>query len=301
FASDNQGNYNPFNELNHLQSGKRYGFINKLENKEGFSPPFESPAINLPHPWTRSVNGLCFLNTPKTLQLDAPRFGPFEGHLIGCEMNGRFLVRMSLQKVGDTFQGAAYLFSHPPSEHEVLRSAVASESDNVARRSAVGSDLKPTSFEGPIVCEVSPNAEIYVGNLHDSGWGGGQNTGSIVRLTPTGELPLGIAEVRATANGFEIDFTHAIDSDKARDVSHYQLRSYQRISTPAYGGDDQDQRNEPIQSVNLSEDRRRVTLELKSLRAGFVYELNVAPLGADGTALFPSQAHYSMRSIPDKE
>ncbi|MCA9183661.1 MAG: hypothetical protein KDA51_19505, partial [Planctomycetales bacterium] len=301
FASDNQGNYNPFNELNHLQSGKRYGFINKIDNKEGFSPPFESPAINLPHPWTRSVNGLCFLNTPKTLQLDAPRFGPFEGHLIGCEMNGRFLVRMSLQKVGDTFQGAAYLFSHPPSEHEVLRSAVASESDNVARRSAVGSDLKPTSFEGPIVCEVSPNAEIYVGNLHDSGWGGGQNTGSIVRLTPTGELPLGIAEVRATANGFEIDFTHAIDSDKARDVSHFQLRSYQRISTPAYGGDDQDQRNESIQSVNLSEDRRRVTLELKSLRAGFVYELNVAPLGADGTALFPSQAHYSMRSIPDKE
>ncbi len=171
----------------------------------------------------------------------------------------------------------------------------------MARRSAVGIEIQQTEFEGPIVCEVSPDAELYVGNLHDSGWGGGQNTGSIVRLTPTGELPLGIAEIRATPNGFEIDFTQAVDSDKAREVSNYQLRSYQRISTPAYGGDDQDQRNESIQSVSLTEDRRRVTLELKSLRAGFVYELNIAPLGADGAALFPSQAHYSMRRIPAEE
>ncbi len=284
FASDNQGNYNPFNELNHLQPGKRYGFINKLENKDGFSPPFESPAINLPHPWTRSVNGLCFLTSPKTLQLDAPRFGPFEGHLVGCEMNGRFLVRMSLQKVGDNYQGGAYLFSRPPTE--LSPDATSSEQ---------------TDFEGPIVCEVSPDGELYVGNLHDSGWGGGQNTGSIVRLCPTGDLPLGIAEVRATPRGFEIDFTQAVDAEKATQASNYQLRSYQRVSTPAYGGDDQDQRNESIQSVRLSEDLRRVTLELKALRAGFVYELNVAPLGADSTAMFPSQAHYSMRSVPAEE
>ena len=43
FATDNQGNYNPFNEVNHIQDGKRYGFINKLENKPGFNPPLESP------------------------------------------------------------------------------------------------------------------------------------------------------------------------------------------------------------------------------------------------------------------
>ncbi len=68
FATDNQGNYNPFNELNHIQAGKRYGFINKLENKPVFNPPLESPAVNLPHPWTRSVNGICFLNTPAARQ-----------------------------------------------------------------------------------------------------------------------------------------------------------------------------------------------------------------------------------------
>ncbi|MEO8269970.1 MAG: hypothetical protein ABI557_09625, partial [Aureliella sp.] len=313
FASDNQGNYNPFNELNHLRPGKRYGFINKLDNIEGFSPPFETPAVNLPHPWTRSVNGLCFLNTPRSRRFDEPQFGPFEGHLIGCEMNGRFLVRMSLQKVGDTYQGAAYLFSRPAAEmlHEtsgapasgapVNDASAITDVDKVPQGSALGIDMEQTDFEGPIVCEVSPDAEIYVGNLQDSGWGGGQNTGSIVRLIPTGELPLGIAEVRAIPSGFEIDFTQDVDAEKATNQNNYQLRSYQRISTPAYGGDDQDQRNESIQSVRLSEDQRRVTLELKALRAGFVYELNVAPLGSDSTTLFPSQAHYSMRNIPTQE
>jgi len=273
FTSDNQGNYNPFNELNHLRPGKRYGFINKLENKDGFSPPFESPAINLPHPWTRSVNGICFLQTPEDLKAEQPHFGPFEGHLIGCEMNGKSLVRMSLQKVGENFQGAAYMFSRPAEAGE-------------------------PNFEGPIACEVSPAGDLMIGSLQDSGWSGGQNTGSIVRLRPTGEWPLGIAEIRATPTGFEIDLTQPVDAATALKASHYQIRSYQRISTPAYGGDDQDERTERIRQLALSPDGRRVTLGLDDLREGFVYEFNIGPIGAAGQPLFPSQAHYTMRAVP---
>ncbi len=168
FASDNQGNYNPFNEINHLQFGKRYGFINKLEAKPDFNPPFESPAVNLPHPWTRSVNGLCFLETPQSLKAKGSEsvFGPYEGDLIGCEYNGLSLVRMSLQKVNGQFQGAAYMFSRPPREGEA-------------------------TFEGPVTCAVNPDGMLFIGSIHDSGWGGGQNTGSIVRLAKTGELPPG--------------------------------------------------------------------------------------------------------------
>jgi mono/diheme cytochrome c family protein len=278
FTTDNQGNYNPFNELNHLRAGQRYGFINKLENKNGFSPPFESPAINLPHPWTRSVNGICFLRTPaETLaRTGQALFGAFEGHLIGCEMNNRVLVRMSLQRVGDTYQGAAYLFSKPPSEGE-------------------------PALEGPIVCEVSPSGDLIVGSLQDSGWGGGQNTGSVVRLRPTGHLPLGIAEVRANHAGFTIDFTEPVDLQKAVEAKNYSIRSYQRISTPAYGGDDQDERDESLRSIKVSSDGKRVTLELNEFREGFVYELNVAAIGPSDDSLFPSQVHYTLRSIPAEE
>ncbi len=275
FATDNQGNYNPFNELNHLQFGKRYGFINKLETQPGFSPDFESPAVNLPHPWTRSVNGLCFLETPPAIADGGKRaFGSFEGDLIGCEYNGLSLIRMSLQKVNGQYQGAAYMFSRPPAPGEA-------------------------TFEGPVCCAVSPRGELFVGSIHDSGWGGGQNTGSIVRLQADQELPLGIDEVRATSTGFEIAFTQSFDTIRASQLKNYQIRSYRRISTPAYGGDDQDSRTEPVRSLEISKDRKTVNLKLATLREGFVYEINIAAIGKDDSSIFPSQAHYHMRAVPE--
>lgn len=276
FTSDNQGNYNPFNEVNHLRPGKRYGFINKLEQSPNFSPPLEAPAINLPHPWTRSVNGICFLDTPDTAP-PGSTFGPFEGHLLGCEMNGRSLIRLTLQKVGDTYQGAAYPFS--------------TETVTSAEQTAAS-----PGFEGPIVCEVAPTGDIYIGNLQDSGWGGGQNTGSIVRLSKTGQPPLGIAEVRATADGFDVAFTRAFPPS-ALQADRYSLRSYRRISTPIYGGDDKDSRRENIATATRVDDRT-IHLGLDDLRAGFVYEIQTSITGPGGVAVFPAEAHYTLRSIP---
>ena len=109
FVTDNQGNYNPFNELNHVATGAHFGFINKLERKDGFNPPLTPPAIDIPHPWTRSVNGICFLETPQHLaSCGDSLFGPFEGHLLGCEYDTRRLIRMSLEEVDGWIQGAAY-------------------------------------------------------------------------------------------------------------------------------------------------------------------------------------------------
>src|SRR5690606_17448430 len=98
------------------------------ERTEGFTPPpITHPAINIPHPWTRSVNGIGFL-TPAA---DGRDFGPFTGHLVGCEYDTRRLIRMSLEKVGDVYQGAAY----PLSLYEV----------------------EGPTLLGPVACAVSPS------------------------------------------------------------------------------------------------------------------------------------------------
>jgi cytochrome c2 len=275
FASDNQGNYTPFNELNHLVAGGRYGFINKLEEKPGYSPPFREPAINIPHPWVRSVNGICFLYTPPNVkeQRGHSLFGPFEGHAVGCEYNNRRLVRMSLERIDGTYQGAIYPLSiSPPAD--------------------------APNFEGPVVCQVAPDGDLYVGSLRDSAWGGGQNTGSIFRLRPSGKLPVGIAEVRATSSGFTLDFTQPVDVDKARQARHYQISSYRRIATPAYGGSDVDRESVRIEKVGVSSDYKRVTLTLDRLRPDFVYEFQVSNLAPAGQEMFPSEAFYTLHRIP---
>jgi mono/diheme cytochrome c family protein len=271
FATDNQGNYTPFNELNYIVKGARYGFINRLENVPGFNPPFEPAAIEIPHPWTRSVNGICFLQTPKDDDRRGGRklFGPFEGHMVGCEYDTRRLVRLSLDPVGDGFQGAVYPLSREP----------------------VGNE---ETFEGPLVCQVSPRGDLYIGNIRDSGWGAGSNTGSLVRLRPREELPCGIAEVRAAPEGFTIDFTQPVDPQRGADAASYSISSYRRIPTPAYGGPDQDRRVDRVKNVRLDADHRRATIEIGELREGFVYEFHLANLAPTAT-FFPAEGHYTLR------
>lgn len=295
FVTDNQGNYNPFNELNHVRKGAHFGFINALEKQAGYQPPpLTPPAINIPHPWTRSVNGICFLDTPveqasslvpeaRQAGTLAPRkslYGPLEGHLIGCEYDTRRLIRMSLQKIGDTYQGAAYPLSIPTEDVE-------------------------KGLLGPIVCAIKPTTgELYVGEIRDSGWGASNNIGQIVKIKIEPEkLPCGIAEVRATSTGFTIDFFQPVDAAKALDTASYQIESYRRESTPAYGGSDIDRRSESdrIKSITLSPDKKRATLTFSELRTGHVYEFKLKNLTPAGGMFHPDEAHYSLNQIPAPE
>ena len=100
-------------------------------------------------------------------------YGPLEGHLVGCEYDTRRLIRMSLQKIGDTYQGCAYPLSIPTEDVE-------------------------KGLLGPIVCAIKPTTgELYVGEIRDSGWGASNNIGQITKIKIEPEkLPCGIAEVR---------------------------------------------------------------------------------------------------------
>ncbi|HYT93117.1 MAG TPA: hypothetical protein VEL76_30645, partial [Gemmataceae bacterium] len=214
---------------------------------------------------------------PKALRdkLGRDLFGPLEGHLIGCEYDTRRLIRMTLQRVGDTFQGAAYPLSIPPQD--------------TAR-----------GFLGPLVCEVSPRGELYVGSIRDSGWGAGNNVGEVVRVRVEPErLPCGVAEVRAMRDGFTIDFFRPIDRKLAGQAASYSIESYRREATPAYGGPDRDRRTEKVKDVTVAPDGRRVMLRLGELRAGFVYELRLRNLAPGGGEFHPAEAHYTLRVRPE--
>jgi hypothetical protein len=155
FVSDNQGEQNAFNEINHLVEAGHYGVPARFEEEAKVSSL--PPAIQIPHPWTRSVNGLFFLTDKSGAGL--------AGQGIGCEYDSRFLVRYTVQDVDGVLQGAVYHFSRP------------------------GAGTGKDNFLGPLCGAIAPNGDIYVGSIWDSGWQGGQNTGDIVRLRPNGKLP----------------------------------------------------------------------------------------------------------------
>ena len=144
---------------------------------------------------------------------------------------------------------------------------------------------------------TAPNGDIYVGSIHDSGWLGGLNTGSIVRLRPNGNLPNGIREIRATADGFEIQFNRAVDKAEAAKAENYSISGYTRVWGGSYATPDSGRYQAKIQSVEVASDGRSVQIEVDQLKTGFVYDVSCR-LKSDGKPLWPDTGHYSMTKVP---
>lgn len=265
FVTDNQGVQNTFNEINLLQNGGHYGVPSRYEE----NPHAEAlwPAVQVPHPWSRSVNGLLILRDVKT----EPQW---LGHGIGCEYDSRFLMRFTVQQVGDTVQGAGYYFSRP---HQ---------------------DAGSENFVGPLCGTVAPNGDIYIGSIHDSGWLGGLNTGAITRLRRKGDLPNGIRELRATHDGFELEFLKPVDRQTAADSERYTISGYTREWGGNYATPDKGRYRVNITEIVVSRDARTVRLTVDRLEERYVYEVTCEPITTDDQPLWPATGHYTMTRIP---
>ena len=260
FVTDNQGVGNTFNELNHIARGGEYGVPSLYEPKEPRRD--DPPAVRLPHPWTRSVNGITFLNDE--------HHAPFGGQILGCEIDNRKLVRMSLDRVDGAYQGAAYPFSRED-------------------RSAAG-------LLGPLTCAVHPGGDLYIGSIHDSGWGGGPNVGTIVRFRRDGPLPFGVQRVELTPTGFAVRFTAPCDAKKAANAAAYRLAAYRRVWAGGYASPDRDRHEPKVVAARVSPDRTHVELDVSPLRAGYVYEIHTDAVGP-GEAMWPRSAYYTAERL----
>jgi mono/diheme cytochrome c family protein len=309
FVTDQQGVQNTFNELNCIQSGHRYGVPSRHEPEP--DAPADPPAVQIPHPWTRSVNGIVFVagksrvpsvesrepekkpgsTTHSSAALDS-RPSPLDSiaeQFLGCEYNNNMLVRMSVQDVDGVVQGAVYPFSKPMAESAPL-------SADAAKRPM---PQDASSFIGPICLAISPAGEIYVGGFQDGGWAGGLNMGDIVKLTPDGALPNGIREIRATPSGFDIGFFHPVDPKRAAQTSQYKISGYTRVWKGDYATPDSGHHTGEVKSAELGDDGRRVSLVVGGLKPGHVYDVSVGEIGTgDKRNLWPAMGHYTLHRIP---
>jgi len=274
YMSDQQGVQNTFNEVNVLVPGRGYGVSSP--HRPSPDSPAMWPAVQLPHPWTRSVNGLFFLN-PRLVD-DPNTLGPFAGHGVGCEYDTRAIIRFTTQEVGETLQGAAYRLSEP----------------NVKDPSK--------NFTGALSGAVSADGDLYIGSIHDSGWLGGQNLGDIVRLRPNGKLPLGIRELRANPQGFTLSFTAPIDREAAANVENYTISAYTRVWKGGYATPDSGRHKVTVTAADVSADGKEVTLTVDALQEKFVYDVACGRIGPDPEKpLWPTVGYYTMTVVPQEK
>ena len=224
-------------------------------------PEFEPPAILFPYKkMGQSASGVVTDTTGK--------FGPFRGQMFVGDQTFSTIMRCYLEKVDGQYQGACFPF------REGLSS-------------------------GALAMLLNPKGEMYVGTTN-RGWGArGGKPFSLERITWTGKTPFEIHEMKATPNGFELNFTQPIDAESARNLSGYKMESYTYIYQAAYGSPEVDRTEPKIAAVVVAPDRKSIRLEIETLQEGHVHELHVNGLrSANGKPLLHKQAYYTLNRIP---
>ena len=255
FVADNQGDWVATSALYHIQPGKFYGHPASLVWNDDWTDvnPFYMPVAELNNMRTRAAvlfpQGI-MANSPAQVLCDttAGKFGPFSGQLLVGEMNRERIVRVMLEEVGGSLQGACVPFMD-------------------------GKGLRM----GNNRLAFAPDGSLWVGQT-DHGWAGAEG---IQRILFTGKIPMDIHTMHLTDKGFDLTFTQPVDEILASDSSNYHMRHYYYDyykKDPSEGVDTSiqlDLQEVPVTDITISPDRKTVSITLDNLKAGYIYELKL--------------------------
>lgn len=237
--SDNEGNWVPTSKVHRIRLGGFHGFIPSA-HLEPKPTSFEKPILWVPHFIDNSPSTPIFITSstwPKELQ----------NNLLVTSYGRGTLSLILNEKVEDQWQGA-YL-------------------------------ALPLKFQsGTIHGRFHPmDGHLYIAGL--TSWqsaGHGGDWGSFHRVRYTGK-PLNIpVAVNTKKGGLELRFTEPLDTEIAREKSNYRIRQWTYPWTSQYGTrgkvysafnpGEASTDNVTIDSVQVSNDRKTVTLEIPTLR-----------------------------------
>lgn len=260
FVTDNQGDWLGTSKLYHVEEGKFYGHPASLVWRPGFPDidPLTLPVQTLDS--LRTVESIAFphevmAHSPTQLVFDntGGKFGPFAGQLFVGDMDFAHLIRVLPDEVDGQIQGACIpFFSKAGSNDVALR---------------IGNNR----------LAFAPDGSLYLGQT-DHGWLGARGIQRIRYKTGT---PFDVMNIKLTPTGFTLTFTRPVDEKTAHELANYQIRSYYYEYHQAYGSPQMDSRAVAVTGVQLSSDRRTVSLTVPDLTPKRIYELTLGNLQAD--------------------
>jgi hypothetical protein len=148
-----------------------------------------------------------------------------------------------------------------------------------------------------------PDGAIYVGGLGTIGsWAqAGKLKHGLQKLTPNGANTFDIKAMRATATGFEMEYTQPLSTATAANLAaRYKFKQWGYKPTAAYGGPKIGEEALSVASATLSVDGKKVNLVVNGRKAGrVVYVRSPRPFtSASGQSLWSTEAWYTLNAIP---
>lgn len=199
------------------------------------------------------------------------KYGPYAGQMTHGDVHHGGLKRVFVETVDGDYQGAVFRFL----------------------QGLEGGTNRLT---------WGPDSALYVGMVGSTGnWGDpGKYFYGLQRLKHNGTTPFEMLAVRAKSNGMEIELTHPIHEDYGAVVADYVVQQWFYQPTANYGGPKINEEALNIRSVNISEDRKKIFLELDGMKEGHVVYLRLPNdwTDADGEALWSTESWYTLNNIP---
>ncbi|WP_430790277.1 family 16 glycoside hydrolase [Actinoplanes sp. G11-F43] len=264
YVTDNQGGWLPSSKLVKIQDK---AFYNHYTNPDG---PYDSQPVTRPVLWLPQNQ---IGNSPSTpVFLDS---GPYRNQVLIGDVTYGGLQRAALETVNGVEQGA--VFRHT----QGLEAGI--------NRVSIG-----------------PDGAIYVGGLGaDGNWGQeGKLRFGLQKLTPNGTSVFDMKTMKATTDGFKIEYTEPLSDDTvAKLATAYQIEQWRYAATEQYGGPQVDLEKLPVTAAKVSSDRKTVTLTVPGLRRDRVVHLrSPRPFASrDGETLWSTEAWYTMNELPGKK
>lgn len=224
----------------------------------------KTPAVWLPH-------GVLGISTSQIIKDETNgAFGPFAGQLLIGDQGQSKISRVYLEKVNGVYQGAAFLF------RENFQSGI--------MRLSWGND-----------------ASLFVGQSN-RGWGssGPKNEG-LQRLVWTGKTPFEMKAIKATPDGFEIEFTQPVNKKTAANPSSYQISGFIYKYHPVYGSPAVNVETCPVRYVKVASDGLSARLVVDNLRQHYVHEVVASGVTSyrDNHGLLHTTGYYTLNEIPE--
>lgn len=284
FATDQQGNWFPTCPLLHVQSGVFHGHADALEHCKRPEATFDIktplpknitvveaaqqiPAYQLPPVWF-PYRTMGMSATDVLWDTTQGKFGPFEGQAFVGEFTMSMILRVYLEKVEGVYQGACFRFV-----------------DGLQC--------------GALRLAWDAQGNLIIGETN-RGWNSlGHRSYGMERLSWEGTTPFEIHRINAQSHGFKITFTKPLAANRAITHSSVHIRSYTYHYHSSYGSEEIDQKILTPKSIQVSENRRELTLEMDGLREGYVHELTFEGLrSSDHEPLNHLVSCYTLNRIP---
>ena len=223
----------------------------------------QTPAVWLPH-------GILGISNSEILEIPQGVFGPFAGQLLVGDQGMSKISRVFMEKVNGEYQGGAI-------------------------------ELRNGFRSGVLRMAWGKDGSLFVGETN-RGWGSaGEANEGLQRLTWNGNMPFEMRTVKATPDGFEVEFTKPVDRKSAEDLASYRVESFIYKYQPVYGSPTINKETLPLKGVKVSEDGMKARIIVSDLRKYYIHQLTLDGVrGSEGSySLVHPIAYYTLNNIPE--